>query len=71
MLKLAGENLSPFEKLVVLQFDEIKVKSVLEYDVSEDEVIGPYNQMQVCNARGLFAKWKQPVYCAFDQKMTK
>lgn len=71
MLKLAGEGFSDFEKTVVLQFDEVKVKSTLEYDVSKDAVIGPYSQMQVVMARGLFANWKQPVYIGFDQRMTK
>jgi len=71
MMKLAGEDFTSFEKVVVLQFDEVKVRSVEEYDVSKDQVLGPYSQMQVVQARGLFSKWKQPVYLAFDQKITK
>lgn len=71
MMKLAGDDFTAFEKTVVLQFDEIKIKSVQEYDVSKDQVLGPHNQMQVVQARGLFSKWKQPVFIAFDQKMTK
>ncbi|KAH0814622.1 hypothetical protein GEV33_008169 [Tenebrio molitor] len=43
------------------EFDEVKVKSVQEYDTSKDEVLGPHNQMQVVMARGLFAQWKQPL----------
>jgi hypothetical protein len=64
-------SFSEFEKTVVIQFDEVKVKSVQEYDTSKDEVLGPHNQMQVVMARGLFAQWKQPLYIAFDQKITK
>jgi hypothetical protein len=71
MLSLVGESFSEFEKTVVIQFDEVKVKSVQEYDTSKDEVLGPHNQMQVVMARGLFAQWKQPLYIAFDQKITK
>lgn len=71
MMKLAGDDFTAFEKTVVLQFNEIKIKSVQEYDVSKDQVLGPHNQMQVVQARGLFSKWKQPVFIAFDQKMTK
>lgn len=26
--------------------------------------------MQVVQAQGMFAKWKQPVYIAFDQQIT-
>ena len=71
MMQLAGEDFSYLEKTVVLQFDEVKVKSVEEYNVAQDQVLGPHNQMQVVQARGLFSKWKQPVYVAFDQKITK
>lgn len=71
MLKLAGESFTEMERTVILQFDEVKVKATEEYDVGNDKIIGPHNQMQVVMARGLFAKWKQPVYIGFDVKMTK
>jgi hypothetical protein len=71
MLKLAGESFSTFEKTTVLQFDEVKVKAVEEYNVAQDEILGPYKYMQVVMVRGLFSNWKQPVFIAFDQKMTK
>lgn len=70
-LKLAGENMNNFEKTVVLQFDEVKIKCIREYDTRKDMIIGPYNYMQVVMVRGLFSNWKQPVYLGFDQKMTK
>jgi hypothetical protein len=71
MLKLAGESFFTFEKTTVLQFDEVKVKAVEEYNVAQDEILGPYKYMQVVMVRGLFSNWKQPVFIAFDQKMTK
>lgn len=71
MMRLAGEDFTSLEKVVVLQFDEVKVRSVQEYDVAKDQVLGPYSQLQVVQARELFSKWKQPVYLAFDQKVTK
>lgn len=46
-MKLAGESMTKLEKTVVLAFDEIKVKSVREYNLAEDEVLGPHNYMQV------------------------
>lgn len=45
MVNLAGETLRDMEKTVVLQFDEVKVKTMEEYVTSKDEVIGPHNQM--------------------------
>ncbi|KAG5875378.1 hypothetical protein JTB14_023734 [Gonioctena quinquepunctata] len=46
-MRLAGEELTEMEKCVVLQYDEMKLKSVLEFDNAEDEIVGPYNYMQV------------------------
>jgi hypothetical protein len=71
MLKLAGESFSTFEKTSILQLDEVKVKAVEEYNVAQDEILGPYKYMQVVMVRGLFSNWKQPVFIGFDQKMTK
>lgn len=70
-LKVAGENMSPREKTLVISFDEVKVKSTLEYDVREDQVLGHFNLMQVCMVRSMFSTWKQPIYIGFDQKMTR
>jgi len=44
------------------------------YDRKSVEVSGPHSQLQllqVVMARGLFGKWKQPIYVAFDQKISK
>lgn len=70
-MELEGQTMQPRDKCVILQYDEIKVKATYEYDTVADEIIGPHNYMQVIMARGLFGKWKQPVYIEFDQKITK
>lgn len=70
-LKVAGSKLSNKERVTILEFDEMKVKKTLEYDVKNDEIVGPFSYMQVVMARGLFSKWKQPVYVNFDTRMTK
>lgn len=66
----AGKTKSPLERCTVLSFDEMKISSVYEYEKKEDEIVGPFSLMQVVMARGLFDKWKQPVYIGFDTKMT-
>lgn len=71
VMNVTGQTKSQKFKVAVLSFDEIKVSSVYEYNQKEDEVMGPNTYMQVVMARGLFEKWKQPVYIGFDQKMTK
>ena len=74
VLKVVGNITKTFtrrDRECVLSFDEMKVSKILVYDPVSDEVIGPYNYLQVVMARGLFKNWKQPVFIGFDQKMTK
>lgn len=42
-----------------------------EFDQKDNEIVGLYSNMQVTMARGLFDKWKQPVFIEFNQKVTK
>uniref|UniRef100_A0A182PWP8 Transposase n=1 Tax=Anopheles epiroticus TaxID=199890 RepID=A0A182PWP8_9DIPT len=74
VLNLVGSITRMFEprdRECVLSFDEMKINKIVEYDQVSDEVVGPYNYLQVVMARGLFKKWKQPVFIGFDTKMTK
>lgn len=71
LLKIAGSQMTDREKMCVLVYDEMSVQSTSEYDKKNDEVIGPHTEMQVVIARGLFAKWKQPIFADFDVKITK
>lgn len=71
LMEVAAIKMKTFEKLVVLQFDEMKVMSVYEYDSVSDKLFGPYSHVQVVMVRSLFAFWKQPVFVDFDTKMTK
>ena len=49
----------------------MKCKSRYEYNKTLDCVMGPHSQMQTAMVRGLFSKFKQPLYVDFDKKMTK
>jgi len=74
ILKFIGsysQTLKPMDRECVLSFDEMKVSRVLEYDPSADEIVGPFNYLQVVMMRGLFKQWKQPIFIGFDTKMTK
>ncbi len=66
-----GKCFDTFKKFYVLTFDEMKVKECLEYDPATDEILGLYRKVQVVIVRGLCAKWKQPIYIAFYQPITK
>jgi len=65
MMGAVGSEEGEFERLTILMFDEMKVENVLEFDQREDEVVGPFSQMQVVMAKGLCGSWKQPVISSF------
>uniref|UniRef100_A0A182HYC2 Transposase n=1 Tax=Anopheles arabiensis TaxID=7173 RepID=A0A182HYC2_ANOAR len=71
LMESYAKTLTPRDRECVISFDEMKVTHILEYDVGADEVLGPHNYLQVVMARGIFNKWKQPIFIGFDQKMTK
>lgn len=70
LMKIAALTNTEYDRVTVLHFEEMKVRSLYEYDVVEDQIVGPHGQMLVVMVRGLFKNWKQPVYINFDQKMT-
>ncbi|XP_067203358.1 lamin-like protein isoform X2 [Linepithema humile] len=71
LMKIKGESLSEIEKVTVLNFGEMKVNALYEYDRKYDEIIGPHQYMHIAMVRSLFGNWKQPVYVQFDTKMTE
>lgn len=48
----------------------MKSHALYEYDATLDMIIGPHEYMQCVVVRGLFKKFKQPIYVNFDEKMT-
>ena len=56
---------------VVLGFDEMKLKKRVSFDAREQQVRKAADQFHVACIRGLAMPFKQPVWCGFDQKMTK
>lgn len=59
------------DRVCVLSFDEIKIRNCYCYDKANDETLNPRSYAQVVMIRGLFSNWKQPIYYAYDCKMTK
>lgn len=72
VLKIMKEkDLTITEKLTVLTFDEIYISNKLDLERKEQKIYGPHKTCQFIMARGLFKKWKQPIYYNFDQPMTQ
>lgn len=70
LLEIAGRQMTEQERITMISYDEVSTKEDIERD-RNDQVFGPYKEMQVVMARGLFGHWKQPIYVAFDQPMTQ
>ena len=70
LLQHFTSDFGPLEKLTVMNFDEMSVKSLVEYDRSTDSVYGPHSDVQVIMIRGLVKQFKQPVYFDFDETMS-
>lgn len=71
IMKYKGESMSSMEKLAVICFDEIHLSPQVAIERREERVVGPHSRCQVVVARGLFKKWKQPVFYNYDQELTE
>lgn len=72
VLQIIGqEDLTPLQKICVMSFDEMKIRSVYCYDKVSDQILKPYGYVQVVLIRGLMGQWKQPVFFDHEGKMTK
>ncbi len=56
---------------MVLSFDEMTLHKDIQFDQASQTVHGPHDQVQVVMIRGLFKSFKQPIYYAFDETMSK
>lgn len=71
IMQSKGEDLSTADKITVLTFDEIYISNILDLERREQKIYGPHKTCQFVMARGLFSKWKQPIYYQYSQAMTK
>lgn len=58
------------DRICILSFDEMKIRSEYEYDRPNDSVLKPSNYVQVAMVRGLISKWKQPIFYQYDCRMS-
>jgi hypothetical protein len=64
-------TMTDLEKVAIASFDEIHLKSDISYDKHNDQIIGPHREANVLMLRGLFAKWKLPIWYGYDQALAK
>lgn len=70
VMRRKGQNMTDMQKITVICFNEIHLANRVAIERKEERVIGPNKKCQIFIARGLFSKWKQPIYYQFDQKVT-
>ncbi|XP_077259728.1 uncharacterized protein LOC143896053 [Temnothorax americanus] len=71
IMKQKAKTMKSFEKLAVISYDEVYISDQMSIDRKEEQVIGQHRTCQVMMARGLFSKWKQPVFYEYDKPVTK
>lgn len=71
IMKLKGESMTVLERLTVLSYDEVYISNDIAINRRDEQIIGPHKTTQVVMARGLFNKWKQPVFYNYDRAMDK
>lgn len=64
-------NFSTIEKLTVITFDEIYISNKLDLERREQQIYGSCKTCQFVMTRGLFKKWKQPVYYNYDEPISR
>lgn len=71
IMQIKGQDLSAIEKLTVLSFVEIYISNKVDLERRQQKIYGPHKTSQFVMARGLFGKWKQPIFYEYDKPMTK
>ena len=71
IMEIKGKNLTTAQKLAVLTFDEMYISNKVDLERREQQIYGPHKTCQVVMIRGLFSKWKQPIFYEYLKPMTK
>jgi hypothetical protein len=62
LLRIKAKDMTPLERVAALSFDEIHLKSEISYDMMEDSILGPHTKANTMLMRGIFKRWKIPVW---------
>ncbi|CAL1687559.1 unnamed protein product [Lasius platythorax] len=71
IMKNKAGSLTELERLTVLTFDEVYISNDVAINRKDEEVIEPHKTCQFIMARGLFGRWKQPVFYDYNKTMDK
>jgi hypothetical protein len=71
LMKIKAQELTPRERVAALCFDEVYLRKEMSYDNQEDCIIGPHQRANTMLLRGIFKRWKIPVWYQFDSNLSK
>ena len=71
LLEIMVNNLNDEERAVALSFDEVHVRSDISYDSQEDQILGPHSKANTMIMRGVFKKYKMPIWYRMDTALKK
>ena len=62
LIRIKAQELTSLQRIVTIQMDEVHLKSDINYDSKEDQIIGPHSKANVAEIRGVFHNYKIPVW---------
>ncbi len=68
LISVKAKTMTDRQKLCSLSFDEMHIKSDVQYNRREDQVVGPFSSVNCVLLRGVCGKWKIPIFYAFNKK---
>ena len=72
LLAIKGATLEKSQdKIIGLELDEFHIKRDNSYHSGRDQVVGPNGKANVLLLRGIYKKFKIPIWFDFDQRMEK
>ena len=71
LLRLMAKVMDKRDLVVALSLDEVHLKAATSYDSSNDKIVGPHSTANVLLMRGVFRKYKIPIWTKFDSDLEK
>ena len=62
LIRIKADELTPLQRFVTIQIDEVYLKSDINYDSATDSIIGPHSKANVALIRGIFDNFKIPIW---------
>ena len=71
LIEIKAQELTPLERVVCLSVDDVYLKCDISYDPKDDCFVGPHSKANTMLMRGLFKKYKIPVWWRYDTPLSK